>query len=180
VQLVIRQNFCIPHLPLLKCYNSTALHWYQTVSEWHYHISARKPRQLWLWWYAVHRDPSSDGSPTWIQATLRFGLHLELARCIRKNKIQQYYDIESVTEQILAKVFKSLPHGSAVGPRGWAYEHIKAASSTSEDAWAAVLRLMQAAVCCDLSHLPGLLDARVIPLEKKSGGVRPIAVCEVC
>jgi hypothetical protein len=34
---------------------------------------------------AVHSDPSSDGSPTWIQATLRFELHLELARCIRKN-----------------------------------------------------------------------------------------------
>jgi hypothetical protein len=67
-----------------KCYNSTALDWYQILSEWHYHTSARKPRQLWFWWYAVHSDPSSDGSPTWIKATLRFRLHLKLARCIWK------------------------------------------------------------------------------------------------
>jgi hypothetical protein len=67
-----------------KCYNSTALNWYQTLSEWYNHISARKPRQLWFWWYPVHSDPSSDGSPTLIKATLRFGLHLELARYIRK------------------------------------------------------------------------------------------------
>jgi hypothetical protein len=84
VQLATRQNFCIQHLPMLKCYNSTALNWYQTLLDWHHHISARKPRQLWFWWYAVHSDPSSDGSPTWIQATLRSGLHLELAWCIRK------------------------------------------------------------------------------------------------
>jgi hypothetical protein len=50
-------------LPMLKSYNSTAPNWYQTISEWHYHISARKPRQLWLQWYALHRDPSLDGSP---------------------------------------------------------------------------------------------------------------------
>jgi hypothetical protein len=30
-------NFCFPHLLMLKCYNSTALNWYQTLSEWHYH-----------------------------------------------------------------------------------------------------------------------------------------------
>jgi hypothetical protein len=46
VQLVMRQHLCIPHLPMLKCYNSTALNWYQTLSEWHYQMSARKPRQL--------------------------------------------------------------------------------------------------------------------------------------
>jgi hypothetical protein len=38
---------------MLKYYNSTALIWYQTLSEWHYHISARKPKQLWFWWYSV-------------------------------------------------------------------------------------------------------------------------------
>jgi hypothetical protein len=35
------------------CYNSTAPNWYQTLLEWHYHTSARKPRQLWFWWYAI-------------------------------------------------------------------------------------------------------------------------------
>jgi hypothetical protein len=85
----------------------------------------------------------------------------------------------AVTEQILAKVLKSLPHGSAAGPSGWTYEHIKAATSTSEDARAAVLHLMQAVVRDDLPHLPRLLDARLLPLEKPSSGVRPIAVGEV-
>jgi hypothetical protein len=49
VQLATRQNFCIPHLRLSKCYNSTALNWYQASSEWNYRISARKIRQLWFW-----------------------------------------------------------------------------------------------------------------------------------
>jgi hypothetical protein len=48
VQLTIRQNFCIPQLQMLKRYNSTAPNWYHTLSEWHYHISARKPRLLLL------------------------------------------------------------------------------------------------------------------------------------
>jgi hypothetical protein len=84
----------------------------------------------------------------------------------------------AVTEQILAKVLKSLPHGSAVEPSGWTYEHIKAATSTSEGACVAVLRLV-AAVCRDLPHRPHLLDARLLPLAKPFGVVRPIAVGEV-
>jgi hypothetical protein len=40
----------------------------------------------------------------------------------------------AVTEQILAKMLKSLRHGSAAGPSCWINEHIKAATSTSEDA----------------------------------------------
>jgi hypothetical protein len=32
---------------MLKCYDSTAPNWHQTISEQHYQISARKPRQLW-------------------------------------------------------------------------------------------------------------------------------------
>jgi hypothetical protein len=50
----------------VKSYNSTGLNWYQTLSEWHYHIPESQESQLWYWWYAVHSDPSSDGSPTWI------------------------------------------------------------------------------------------------------------------
>jgi hypothetical protein len=85
----------------------------------------------------------------------------------------------AVTAQILAKVLKSVPQGSAGGPSGWTYEHIKAATSSSSNARAAVLRFMQAMVRGDLPHLPRLLDARLLPLAKPSGGVRPIAIGEV-
>jgi hypothetical protein len=37
---------CIPHMPMLKCYNSTAPKWYQTLSEWHYQMSARKAKKI--------------------------------------------------------------------------------------------------------------------------------------
>jgi hypothetical protein len=85
----------------------------------------------------------------------------------------------AVTGEILSKVLTSLPHGSAAGPSGWAYEHIKAATSSSEDARAAVLRFVQTADRGDLPHLPRLLDARLLPFAKPSGGIRPIAVGEV-
>jgi hypothetical protein len=85
----------------------------------------------------------------------------------------------AVTEHNLAKVLKSLPHGSTAGPSGWTYEYVKAATSTSDDTRAAVLRLMQAVVHGDLPHLPCPLDARLLPLEKPSSGIRPIAVGEV-
>jgi hypothetical protein len=75
-----KAEFCILHMPMLKCYNSTAPNWYQTLSEYHYYISARKPRQLWFGLYAVHSDPSSDGCPKWIKATFCFGLLMELLR----------------------------------------------------------------------------------------------------
>jgi hypothetical protein len=41
---------------------------------------------------------------------------------------------------------RALPHGSVAPPSGWTYEHIKAATTSSEDAKAAVLRLIQAVV----------------------------------
>jgi hypothetical protein len=53
------------------------------------------------------------------------------------------------------------------------------ATSASEESRVAVLRLMQTAVRGDFPHLPRLLDARLFPLEKPSGRVRPIAVGEL-
>jgi hypothetical protein len=64
-----------------------------------------------------------------------------------------------------------------VGLSGWTYEHIKA--STSQDARADVFRLVQAAVRGNLPHLPLHLDARLLSLQKPSGGVCLIAVGEV-
>jgi hypothetical protein len=56
----------------------------------------------------------------------------------------------------------------------------KAATSSSEEARAVVLRFVQAVVRGDLPHPPRLLDARLLPLAKPNGhGVRPIAIGEV-
>jgi hypothetical protein len=94
VKLAIRQNFCFLHLPMLKCYNSTAPNWYQPSSEWHYDVSARKPRQLWFWWYAFHSDPSSDGSSTWIYADHHQRVNMDPFRNMQKttcfNKLIAY------------------------------------------------------------------------------------------
>jgi hypothetical protein len=60
------------------------------------------------------------------------------------------------------------------------YEHIKAATSSSEDARAVVLRFTQALVRGNLPHLPCLLDSRLLPLAKpNSRGVRLIDIGEV-
>jgi hypothetical protein len=74
---------------------------------------------------------------------------------------------------------KALPHGSAAGLSGWTYEHIKAATASSEDAKAMVLRLIQAVVRGDLPHLSRLLDARVLCIAKPAGCIRPIGIGKV-
>jgi hypothetical protein len=84
----------------------------------------------------------------------------------------------TITEEILANVLKAVPNGSATGPSGWTNEHMKAATSGSEEARSVVLRFVQALVHGQLPHLPRLLDARIIPLAKVHNGVRPIATIE--
>jgi hypothetical protein len=66
VQLAMRQSFCILHLPMLECYNSAAPNWYPTLSGWHYQMSARKPSQLWFWWYASMPIGTKKCTSTWV------------------------------------------------------------------------------------------------------------------
>ena len=84
-----------------------------------------------------------------------------------------------VTGRILNQALRNLPQGSAAGPSGWTYEHIKAATGCSEDARVAVLRLVQAMTSGSLPHLPRLLDARLLPFAKPSGGVHPTSIGQV-
>lgn len=85
-----------------------------------------------------------------------------------------------VTLEVLKKVLRVLPRGSAAGLSGWTYEHIKAATKTPDSAVHATLRLINAIVKGKLPHLPELLDSTLIGLEKPEGrGIRPIAVGEV-
>jgi hypothetical protein len=85
----------------------------------------------------------------------------------------------TITEEILANVLNAVPKGSAASPFGCTHEHIKAATSSSEEARSMVLRFVQALVHGKLPRLPRLLDARIIPLAKAHNGVRPITFGEV-
>jgi hypothetical protein len=49
----------------------------------------------------------------------------------------------AITEEFLAKVLKALPQGSTARPSGWTYEHIKDATSCSEDAGASAVSCRQ-------------------------------------
>jgi hypothetical protein len=83
----------------------------------------------------------------------------------------------AITQEILANVLKALPQWFAAGPSGWTYEHIKAATSSSEDARAVVLRFMQALVRGDLLHLPPLLCWRlwvIVCMMLKGGSIQGI------
>lgn len=84
-----------------------------------------------------------------------------------------------VVDDVLLKVLKALPKGSAPGRSGWTYEHIRAAAEHDVSARAVTLQLINALVSGRLPHLPVLLDGRLIGLEKPNGGTRPIAIGEV-
>jgi hypothetical protein len=59
-----------------------------------------------------------------------------------------------ITQEILTNVLRALPQGSAAGPSGWTYDHIKAATTSSEEARAVVLRFAQAVVRGDIPIYP--------------------------
>jgi hypothetical protein len=59
----------------------------------------------------------------------------------------------TISEATLAKDIMTWPQGTAAGPSGWTYEHIKAGTSCSEYTSAAVLRFVQDVVQGDLPHL---------------------------
>jgi hypothetical protein len=84
-----------------------------------------------------------------------------------------------ITSGILAKVLAKVPRGSAAGPSGWTYEHVKAAVKASQEAEIAVLELMSAMVQGKLPHVPALLQSTLLPISKLCGGIRPIAIGEV-
>jgi hypothetical protein len=81
--------------------------------------------------------------------------------------------IVAISKATLAKVLKAVPLGSAAGPSGWTYEHMKATSRSRKDSQAAVLGLVLAVAQADL---PRLLDDRVIPFAQPSGGICPTVI----
>lgn len=85
----------------------------------------------------------------------------------------------TVTLEMLRNVLKALPRGSAPGPSGWTYEHIKAATNGMDSALEVTLHVINAIVSGALPHVPALLDSKLIGIEKPGGcGLRPIAIGE--
>jgi hypothetical protein len=84
-----------------------------------------------------------------------------------------------ITSGILVKVLDKVPRGSAAGPSGWTYEHVKAAMKASLEAENAMLELMSALVQGKLPHVPALLYSTLLPISKPCGGIQPIAIGEV-
>ena len=83
-----------------------------------------------------------------------------------------------VTADTLRTVLKRLPRGSAAGPSGWTYEHVRAALLGSEACFDAALRFGNALLAGELPLLPALLASRLVAVKKPKGGTRPIAVGE--
>ena len=84
-----------------------------------------------------------------------------------------------ITDDILVEVLRRLPKGAAPGLSGWTYEHVKAAVLNNPLARDSACRLINAIVSGRLPRLPCLLDSTLIALEKRNGGIRPIAIGEV-
>jgi hypothetical protein len=84
-----------------------------------------------------------------------------------------------ITSGILVKVLDKVPRGSAAGPSGWTYEHVKAAVKASQEAEIAVLELMFAMVQGKLPHVLALLQSTLLPISKPCGGIQPIAIGEI-
>ena len=82
-------------------------------------------------------------------------------------------------DDMFQDVLHKLPRGSAPGPSGWTYEHIKAAALHSTSARQGLLRLINAMLAGQLPHLPKVLASSLIGLQKPGGrGLRPIAIPE--
>lgn len=86
-----------------------------------------------------------------------------------------------VDTTLLANVVKALPRLSGAGPSGMCYEHIRAAVAGNARVLPALVKLVNAAL---LGRFRGradmLLACRLVALPKQGGGVRPLALGEVC
>jgi hypothetical protein len=84
-----------------------------------------------------------------------------------------------ITRPQLKQVLKRLPTGSAPGPSGWTYEHIRAVANVTQQGLDAVLSFVNSVLAGDMPEWEKLRACRLIPLRKKCNGVQPIAIGEV-
>jgi hypothetical protein len=72
-----------------------------------------------------------------------------------------------------------LPHGLAPDLSGWTFEHIQAVAQGSAQGMDTLLGFVNALLVGELPDRSDLRASRLVPLEKSSGNVRPIAIGEV-
>ena len=84
-----------------------------------------------------------------------------------------------IDRKLVKQVLKRAPKGSAPGPSGWTMEHIQAVAFGSEDGMEAVVAFINAGLTGDMPEWEELRASRLVPLRKKCGGIRPIAIGEV-
>lgn len=84
-----------------------------------------------------------------------------------------------VSKVKLTKIVKRLTKGSAPGPSAWTFEHIQAIHFGSHEGADAIFQLVNAGLTGSLPDWEDIRACRLIPLLKKNGGIRPIAIGEV-
>jgi hypothetical protein len=84
-----------------------------------------------------------------------------------------------IGKQKLNKAVERLTRGSAPGLSAWTFEHIEAMYFGSEDGAEGIHCLVNAALAGSLPDWQHIRASRLIPLQKKNGGIRPIAIGEL-
>jgi hypothetical protein len=84
-----------------------------------------------------------------------------------------------ISKEKLSKTVKRLARGSAPGASAWTFEHIQAMFFGSEEGAETIHQLVNASLAGSLPDWEDIRACRLIPLLKKNGGVRPIAIGEV-
>ena len=74
---------------------------------------------------------------------------------------------------------KRFPRGSAAGPSGFTFEHLKAALQGSRSCRDRTIEFVNKVIGGEMPPMPEMLASRLVALQKSKGGIRPIAVGEV-
>ena len=74
---------------------------------------------------------------------------------------------------------KRLPHGSAAGPSGPRFEHVKAALQGGTSCRDRTIEFINKLLSAEAPTMPEMIASRLVALQKHKRGIRPIAVGEV-